>query len=119
MSAPRESGWYWFRCADQWDVAFFTGAKWFLAGLANPAKILDDQIGPRIEPPTEATSRGLNAPTRSKCEAALDVAREALRIIALPAGEEAGMESPLERRMRLAAQVALDRIAALMPECGR
>lgn len=58
------------------------------------------------------TSPVLREPARTKQAAALDIAREALRIIALPQGEE----NALERMMRRAAEKALRDIATLVPE---
>lgn len=49
-------------------------------------------------------------PVRDKRDAALDTARAALRVIALPCGDE----TPLEARMRQAAQIALHRIDILL-----
>ncbi len=49
-----------------------------------------------------------NSPSARKLEIALD----ALRRIALPAGAAGGLESPMEAAMRLCAQTALDRIWA-------
>lgn len=68
---------------------------------------------PYGEPERDAGRPYLDRPLRSRAEAALDVALDCLRRIALPAGEE---ETLLERLTRIAAEEALDRIAILCPE---
>jgi hypothetical protein len=62
----------------------------------------------------DRSQRALEGDTRTKERAALDVAMRALTIIARPIGGE----SELEQAMRLAAEVAIERIRSLVPEAG-
>lgn len=76
---------------------------------------LENERGAGIVVQTADISPYLRQPTRSATEAALQIAVKGLTVIANPVTGE----SHLERTMRMAAQTALDRVRALVPDAGK